>query len=255
MSTTKLTCHQCAAPLDSASLDRRLGIITCSHCDSIFDLAHTDLPIQNDDSLNKPIGHRAPAALPQGYSIKHQGDRLIIARSWRATNSLFSLLFKLIFPIIWLYILVIQSQAMTHFLDFSQETLFLIPFLLFGIFLLYKGLADLVNTTYIKADKTKLSINHSPLPWSPSPAFQNKDIEQIFITRQAHHTRDKNRNEEKIHYSYCVKVILRNNSSHILIKALTKIEQALFLEQEIESHLKIRDRKVAGEFKPDDAHH
>ena len=53
--------------------------------------------------------------------------------------------------------------------------------------------------------------------------------------------------------TYELRAVTRDHQGLLLLRGLHSLDQALWLEQEIELLLDIRDRPVAGELKSDDA--
>ena len=68
-----------------------------------------------------------------------------------------------------------------------------------------------------------------------------KDIEQLYATRKV--TQGKNGTTE----TFELHGIRRDHSRFKILGGLEKLEQALWLEQEIEGLLGLRDRSVSGE--------
>jgi len=117
-----------------------------------------------------------------------------------------------------------------------------IIFVLVALGVLYRASANLFNSTTITADENQLTVRHSPIPWLPAPTISSSSVEQLFVSEG--HTESKNGRRTPY---YVLNAVLRDNSLKQLSSSLPDIEQALYLEQEFESVLHIRDRRVAGE--------
>ena len=122
-----------------------------------------------------------------------------------------------------------------------------IPMLMFGhvaagVAVGYLALANLFNTTRIDVDARTVKIRHFPLPWYPAPTLEANDIEQIYVVEKFSEDKHGNRN-----FHYNVNAVLRDNSKKKLLTKLPSVDHGLYLEQEFETFLGIRDRQVAGE--------
>ena len=244
----QLSCQSCGSPLEVEGFDRRLAVVHCSHCGVLYDLTKprarldaeaSTTPSQSVntpavDSSDAEADHtehpRAAAAMPPGFSVTGDGQ-LSVRWSWRSTSNLF----LLGIAVCWLLIPVFQF-------DFSELDWLRGAFVLVGLGMLYRGFAGAINSTTITVDENRLTVRHSPLPWFPAPSIDASSIEQLFVSEGF----APSKNDEKTPY-YLLNAVLRDNTLERLSTRFPDIEQALFLEQEFERVLHIRDRSVAGE--------
>jgi len=111
----------------------------------------------------------------------------------------------------------------------------------------YATLAGLLNRTTITVDAARLTVRHGPVPWRPLPTLARGEIEQLYVTREV------SRGKNGVSVSFSVRAVTRGHSGLPLVKGLDQLDQALWLEQEFEQHLDLRDRPVAGELRERDA--
>ena len=208
-------------------MDRRLAIIVCSHCDAIFDLTTRKNSTSDPEfsSKTQSCGERAAVSLPKGFKVEYQKGQIRVSIRW--FKPLFVYLF--FFAIAWNSFLVGW-----YYLVSSIGTSFAILFYIVPVIFIFVRL--------------KLSVRHFPLPWYPAPTIPLSHIEQIYVTREVR------RNQDSTTVSFSVRAVTRDNKNQLLLRSLEDLEQALWLEQEIETTLGIRDRRVAGEFNSNQVH-
>ncbi len=248
-----LSCRACGAALSASDLDRRLAIITCSNCGSIFDLARRKDRETPDQSLvsEAPAG-RAPAAMPAGYVVSDNsgaGGRTLTV-TWRWFKV--ALVFLIPFAIAWDSFLVVwysmalgiggETTGAPVAIDFLM-VVFPLAHVAAGVGITFMAVANLVNKTRLKVTPQQLTVRHFPLPFWPSPTIPVADIEQLFITRKVSH----GKNGTSV--SYELRAVTRENASLKLLGGIDDLESLLWLEQEVERVLDIRDRPVAGEYR------
>lgn len=231
-------CLNCAAPLDSQNIDRHLGIIRCLHCNSIFDLTRM-APVNQraKESLSQAEQVKPPIALtlPEGYEMQKERNRLHITKRWRGQKKPFSLLFGLMFACVWLVMVGYQITSLWS-VERPLIVLFMIPFAVVGIHLLYKSVANIVNITQLQVDQSKVQIRHFPLPWYPAPSLSAHEIEQVFV-KQRSNVHHKGKNNVTTQQNFEVAAALQDGRKVVLFKALKQLEHALYIEQQIEQFL------------------
>jgi hypothetical protein len=234
--------------MSASDLDRRLGIVSCRHCGAIYDLTRvgrppTDAadspPVERKESLD-----RAPAAMPHGFTVEKGGSDLLRIR-WRWFKPM--ALFLVFFCVVWngiligVYSLGTSTDAGLPFIVY----LFPLGHVAVGLGLTYYTVALFLNRTTVTVKPHELRVRHAPLPWSPSHTIPVRDLEQLYVERKVTHT--KNGTD----VTFQLMAVTRAHTGRELIGGLSELDQALYLEQEIESVLGLRDRPVAGEHRED----
>ena len=263
----QLSCNSCGSALEVDGFDRRLAVVHCSHCGVMYDLtkprntanvseaevagdaaiAGTGIKLtadgqhiaESDNGVSMhEVSSRAVASMPEGFSVSGEGQQLVVSWSWLSASSIVLLGFACFWNVM-------------IFLFLSSGGFKLLPviFMVVGLGLLYRGIAGVVNETTISADDKWLKVRYWPLPWFPAPTIDSSSIEQLFVSEGF--TKDKDGEETPY---YILNAVLRDNSLKQLSNRLPSIEPALFLEQEFERTLRIRDRPVAGEVRGDTRH-
>ena len=248
-----LSCRACGAALNADDLDRRLAIITCRNCGSIFDLSSRKDRETSAQPLAKGASPaRAPAAMPAGYEVDGTsaagGRRFTVTWRWFKP----AMLFLIPFAIAWDGFLFVW-YSIAFGTDLGQSgpeagfdllmVLFPIGHVAAGVVVTYLAITNIVNRTRLSVTPESLKVRHFPLPFWPAPTVPVAEIEQLFITREVSH----NKNGTSVTYE--LRAITRDHASLKLLKGFDDIEPLLWLEQELERVLDIRDRPVAGEFR------
>ena len=102
---------------------------------------------------------------------------------------------------------------------------------LIGLWMLYKGICGLFNTTVIKIDQSAISIHFRPLPWFGAKTIKRDDILQFNVIEKDYSDAVIN------HVAYQLQVVVKNSDPVYLLKNLETPEQAQFIEEKIEQFL------------------
>jgi len=111
-----------------------------------------------------------------------------------------------------------------------------------GVGLTYFMLAGFLNTTRVRIANSVMTVRHGPVPWFGNRTIPAADIEQLYCTE---HTRQ--RSDERTSTTYRLNAVLSGGKKVKLLSGLTEADQALFIEEKVETHLGIEDRRVRGE--------
>jgi hypothetical protein len=190
-------------------------------------------------------GERGPVPMPDLFKISRGGGSLEIR--WRRFQA--QTIFLLLFAAFWNgFLLVWYGGVLSDGLpenDGFMMLIFPLGHVAAGIFVTYVGLVGLLNTTTVHVDGVSLTVSHRPLPAWPRANLRSHDIEQLYASRKV----IRGKNGTKVTFE--VMAVTRNHSAVKLLNNLSSLEQALWVEQEIETLLRIRDRAVDGEHRPD----
>ena len=194
---------------------------------------------------NRPVAastdRRATAPRPQKFHVDEDAGGLHIWWRWFSP----AVFFLLPFAIAWNAFLIGWYSMATGDMG-GAPFFFRFVFLVFplahvavGVGLAYLVLAMLLNRSVVKVDRGVLTVAHHPLPW-PGATLEADQIEQIFCSRVAGKNSDSSP-------TFQVRARLKNGSVKTLLTNVTDSDEALYLEQAIERHLRIRDVEVTGE--------
>jgi hypothetical protein len=252
----QVVCPQCDKPLPSSAINIERLLGKCDDCNLLFDCSdqlqpapskrpsqRRRPPVPLPPGLTLDVSRQLPAPLPDAYrsEVAKMGGTVVIRRHWRTTAS--ALVFRALFAVCWWSFLVFWY---TLALGMNAGWLFVVFPLIHvaaGVWMVYSLLADMLNTTTITADGSALTVRHLPLPMSRAISLPAATITQIFC-KQVERATKKNRSP-LITYSVCA--CLDDGRQLPLLERLPNPDQALFIEQQLESHLGIIDAPVGGE--------
>ncbi len=217
-----LKCPNCSSNLEPST---ESGLLSCQEC-NVF------LPAPEDPEATE-AKRRRKVELPSRFQLSESGKQLELR--WPVlTGSIWILLFATLF---WNGAIAIPLSKEPGW----GYILFLSPFILVGVWMLYTCLATLVNSTVLRVEYGMVRIYQTPLP-RLGTSYRKDEIEQLYCRGfQSGHVAGRPI------FNYNVMVLLKNGRRRPLITFLENVEEAAYIEQKIESHLGIEDRVVSGE--------
>jgi hypothetical protein len=229
----QLHCKTCGKPIPAQDVNVKLAIAKCQACHAVFNFA---------DDLGAPAEPRPVVPLPKGFTLDAWGPELTITRRWYA-HGVWLLLF---FCIFWDGFLVLW-YSMAAAAVMSGETFAIIMLVVpvlhvaVGVGLTYLVFCMFLNRSIIRVASGELSVRHGPLPWPGNRQMFTSDVKQLFCSET------RRSSKHGCQYNFNVEVLKRDGTKDKLLEGLEDLEQALFIEQQIEQHLKIVDERVPGE--------
>lgn len=225
----ELKCRNCGSQLDPEDISPQLAAARCRHCNALFAIPTT---VKEE----KPEIPRPEVGLPKNFQVSRKGPDLVITRRWFSPAA-FGLLF---FAIIWNGFMIVW-----HTIALSQGVWFMSLFGLIhtavGIGVAYTVAGMFLNSTVIQAGPSGIGVRHGPLPWKGNKQLARNQVEQLYCQEKVR--RGKNGTST----AYLLVAVTPGNRRENLLKNITEVEQAIYLEQQIERHLGIKDARVAGE--------
>ncbi len=226
----KLSCPECGAqiPADNINLDRMVA--KCGECNAVFGFGD-----QFGASDQRSVA-RLPVPRPANVQIEQDGAELRFTRQWFSPAMAFLALFAIFwngFMAVWFGIAIMSR---------------LWPMALFGtlhgaigLFVAYYALAGFLNSTMIRVGMGEIEVTHGPLPWFGNRRLETAAIAQLYVKEVLRNRRNSTSLTHEVH-------VARRDGGHVtLLSGLESSEQALYLEQEIERSLGIKDLAVRGE--------
>ena len=205
----------------------------CPQCHAVFELADS-FDASRTSGRSKP----SEAPLPWGMIAAPNGDGLVITRRWFHRKHLWIALVAAFWDGGMLYYLapIVSTGRWPALLPLSL-------YLAAGTFLAYYALALLLNRTTITIGGNNITVHHGPLPW-PGRRLARATINRLFCKEQVQSQRNGSPS-----YTYEVHAATGEGQRLKLVGGLDEPEQALYLEQAIEHHLGIADRRQPGEMR------
>ena len=181
---------------------------------------------------------------PKGIEVQYRDNYITIKQNWFDIRNT-EMLFHIIFGFIWFTGVFL---ALIHVIiegDFIR-VLFLIPFLLIGIFWLYDSITKIINKTFITVNNKAIIVRNKPIPTNNFDLRLIK-LETIFSQIKTEKSKHPNTNEEKTNYYYQIYAQTSNNTNKKVIETNNR-EQMLFIKKKtLEEYLNIKDDTQEGE--------
>ena len=180
-----------------------------------------------------PVQRRAPVALPKGMTFERTLHGMEITRAW-FTPAAFGLV---LFCVLWDGFLVFWYFTVAKTGAPGIAMLLPVVHVVIGLALSYFAAASFVNRTRVSVERGVLRITHAPLPWPGPRGLGTAQIRQLFCKRHV------SRGKSGVRISWQLWALSDNESRRKLLSSL-ELDQALYLEQELEKALGIHDRPV-----------
>lgn len=228
-----LDCVECGSPVPASDININTTLAKCTNCNSIFDF---------EDEVKKWDRNRPEIFMPDGLEVLKLQSELDMQVSWLRTKSKRGFSFLTFFTFVWNLILL--PVAFVAIMNGDIGTLMGMSLhLIVGLGLIGHLASVFVNTTDIIVDKHHLEIKHRPikLPFFKSHKIPSKDIKQLYVTKYVSSRTNGNPN-----YAYGLYAILHSGRKVAILKGMNR-ETQLYIEQEIENYLEIKDQRVSGE--------
>jgi hypothetical protein len=240
---THVACPSCGSTLRSEDMSLQTMAGKCRRCHALVDLRAAApglaaAPAAAEQAYAEPGAREPlPVPLPARVHVEARGSDLTIVRRWFSWGYIFLAFFCVVwngFLATW-YGIVFATDAPLLF------KLFPVLHVAVGVGLLYVTIAGFVNRTTFRVERDHLTVRHGPVPWKGNLDISTTSLEQIFCTEQI----SRGRNGTTIRYG--VEAVLRDGRHLKLATGLDAREQAMFIEQTLEKHLGIQDRRVRSE--------
>ena len=228
--TITLVCPSCGG---KTSFKNDINRVVCQYCgnETVF---HLDQPTP----LKPMEWFRTRPRQPQPNNVKIRKQGRSLELSWRWFSwKYFPMAFFCIawdsFLIFW-YSMAFGTNAPWIFKVFP------IAHLAVGIGLTYGTLAGFLNTTSVRINEREFTIQHDPVPWGGEVRLPIGELKQFYCLRR------ESKNSEGA-TSYQLAAVRKDGRELKLISNLDSPDIGLFMEQQIESWLRIADAPVADE--------
>jgi hypothetical protein len=235
-----VTCPSCGSTLREMDISRETMAGRCPACHTLIDLHAAGMApaapgfVDGEYDDGREV---LPVPLPARVQVQVRGRDLTIVRRWFSWGYVLLLVFCVIwfgFLAAW-YGLAFLSDAPLLF------KLFPLIHVAAGVFIAYLTLAGFVNRTTLAIERDHLTVHHGPLPWPGSLDVPTLQLDQLFCTQHV----SRGRNGTTVRYN--VEALLKDGRHVKVVQGLEAREQALFIEQTLEQHLGIRNRRVRSE--------
>jgi len=239
----EIYCKNCKSKIPASNIDSNRLIAKCDKCNSVIDLK------DGISGIFKIFGYhdypkRGEVKLPKRITINKNKFGLNITRRWFR----YSYILLAFITVFWDsgVIFSLGPSFITGITGHDYKmVLFSSVFAFIGVFLTYSVLTGFVNKTYIIVNPQSLIIKHGPIPVWGNKNLNTGELKQFYSKKEKSHSHDEH--GEHTYYSYDLHATTRSGKDIKLLTGLENAEQVLYLEQEIEKFLRIKDEPVEGE--------
>jgi hypothetical protein len=233
----QLSCRACGKAIPAADVNIDKAIAKCQACNAVFGFLD-QVQGGHSSAVRQPVG------MPKGFKLDNWGPELTINWRWYS-HGVWVLLFFCIFwdgfLVMWYSVGIGQLVSGKGDPGIWIMLVFPVLHLAVGAGLTYAVLCGFLNKTVIRVSMGELSIKHGPVPCFSNRLLLTVDLKQLFCTETVHRTKNGS------HSSYSVMAEKRDGTKLKLLSNLQELDQALYVEQQIEQHLKIPDQRVQEE--------
>jgi len=242
-----IICKNCGKAI--TNINEKVGVARCP-CGANYSLSSLQEQADRGRFL-KPS--KSKVVRPGNISVQGQGRQVTIIRY--PHNKIF--IFSLVVSFVILFFGFKQDPSRFHsLLDklWHDRTASIILFAI--LFLpIYYILVKTFNRITVRLDNFKINISYGPLPvWKSEFSLKNREFDQLFVKKVETRVRTGRSHAfgghgVHTHLVYTWELWARNKTAEefLVIKDLQSLEEARYLEQEIEKFYGIKDWFVAGE--------
>ncbi len=177
----------------------------------------------------------ASTPLPRRYRVDRGGSELRVSWRWLGARSIVVGLAA----IVWDFYALQMWSAPNDWVHSDPPVPFCLAMSLMAVAITYIAVALLVNSSHLVVDRTRLAVEHGPLPWPPPPEIDVMELDQLFVKCS------RSDMEEGGLMTFTVHALMRGGEDKRLFDDFARREQAEYLEHEIEDLLRIRDRAIS----------
>ncbi len=224
MAANQVTCESCQSIIPAEDVDIHTLVARCRRCDAVFDCREQ---IQDGGGVRRP---RKELALPAGLTFEEGIDGITIRRRWRSSGTWFLVLFTLFwdgFLVFWYFIALTQNGPL-------MMKIFPVLHVAIGAFITYLTLANLLNTTTIRATYDALSVVHAPVKWPGSRVIDAADVKQLAVKQSSVSKNDRS--------LWSVMLDTASGKRLTLVGGLEDRDHAEYIEGAVEQFLELEDR-------------
>jgi len=259
MTAVNIVCKSCGSAVSASDLNMEKLIARCVSCNRLFDF-HDQLG--SEEAPRAMSYRRAPVPMPESIVLV-ENDRALastgpempyregaaksvvsfsLVRRWYTRKYIFMAFFCVAwdsFLVFWYASVLTHTRASGTLI----AVLFPIAHVAVGIGISYSTLAGFLNRTTITVRNGTLSLLHGPLPWRGNRSLPLEEIDQLYCEQVV----SSNSNDSSSSISYSVFARMKTGAALKLLSGLPEADQALFIEQAIETRVGIEDVPVGGE--------
>ncbi len=218
---TKISCASCSQEIPADNININDKIAKCNACNAVFPF-HEKIAtfLKKKDGLQEIIR-------PEGIDLFYFKDELDITVD--QPLAIIEFVLFLVLPLVLLFsVLFWYKQGYSIFWPTAS-------FIINSLFIYYTATFRSKHKIHITLDDRFMTIKWRPKKFNTDQTYHVSDIDQIYVK------------SGEGYVNLCMIVNDVAGQKHIKIMGVGSVSKALFMEQEIERHLGIENKKVPGE--------
>jgi len=237
----KLNCPNCDRWIPTENVNLQRGFAVCHLCQQVFRLAK--IVPRKFSKQDLPL----PVPKPRNFEVAETKGEIIIRQSWYR-------------PWVWILVpLAIVAAGVLIAIMFTVASdpegpgpigfflPLLVPHTWLVLAFIYASFTMLLNKTIVQVRNDEVAVSHRPIFYWGNYVVPVHDIQQFYCSeRQGRWSSNWRPNQYSQHFDLNA---LLTDGSKLRLLTLEQVDEALFIEQELERHLHIADRLVTGEVK------
>ncbi len=225
----EIHCKNCGSVIPAPNIDLNRQIAKCERCNSVFNC--------RDELSSISYVKRDETELPDMIKVTRDSSGLNIVRRWLSSKYKF----LVFFAIVWDGFLIIGLGGPIRSGNYSNIS-FMSVHILAGFFVTYLALAGIINKTRITVNPRSITIRHGPMPGWRNKEIDPSHLKQLYSREFVSYSKRGGQNR-----SYELHAETKSGKDIKLLADIENKEQALYIEQEIERYLNIKDQLVEDE--------
>ncbi len=229
-----IKCKRCESVVSESNINRDEKVANCQRCGALFSFEETDrktlLPPKEKILIE-----------PKGIHIENRGIDLLISSKMDGFAKGFFTFFSLFWNAI-VFVFVFTALASKNY----EILLFISIHLTVGLAIAYYTISLYINKYEIIVDKRHLKTQYGPMkfPFKKTHYVESGLIKQVFCQKYVAGTVNN-----VPQFSFKVSIYKNDTATIDLLKGLKSYNQALYIEQQIESFINIIDAPIEGEYR------
>lgn len=219
-------CPKCGAPLEEKDLLPEEGSVRCEYCGA---LSVVERPVE-------PTPERAALPLPDRFRVETGSDGVVLIDAWK-TPMHFAFAAGGLVCFAAPFVAAAAAGAAGGGFLLAAELFMACPALL----MVYYGVAGLLNETRVRAERRLLRVSIGPVPWPGSKTIPVDEVRQLY-SRVTMTVTDAGGTRR-----ICGVFVRARGGKDVRLVGGLDPKQALFVEQQVERALGIKDERVRGE--------
>ena len=226
----KISCPSCGTPTEPADINIQDKIAKCGNCASVFSFQKEVAQIiVASETKEKESGVNREVVRPAGIDIDYYKDEMELTMVQPTGGGWIAMAFLTAFFSILLYLVHVKKGIPIYWPAGIAS---------FMVFFIYKQWNSVNEKIFITVDETYLQIRYRPKNFIKDKMIPSNELEQIYI---------KNIPGSNYYSVYAIVNSLEGQKHQKIVTYVDSRSKARYIEQQIEDHLGIEDRRVPEE--------